>query len=243
MKERVQKILARAGYGSRRRCERLVEAGRVTINRQVAILGSKADGTQDDIRVDGERIAPQAELRYVLLYKPVGVLSSLRSQGGHRTVGDLVPLPERLFPVGRLDLESEGLLLMTNDGPLANRLTHPRYGHEKEYRVSLDRKPDERQLKAWREGVVLPDGRRTLPARVTLESDRAAGAWVRVVMKEGRKRQMREVAECLGLQVRRLIRVRMASLRLGNIPPGAWRLLTEKEIQRLRREAGLAPRG
>jgi 23S rRNA pseudouridine2605 synthase len=243
VKERVQKILARAGYGSRRHCEQLVQAGRVTINRQVAILGSKADGAQDDIRVDDERIAPQAELRYVLLHKPVGVLCSLRSQGGHRTVGDLVPLPERLFPVGRLDLQSEGLLLMTNDGALANRLTHPRYEHEKEYRVSLDRTPDERQLKAWRKGVVLPDGRRTLPAQVTLESGRPPGAWVRVVMKEGRKRQIREVAECLGLQVRRLVRVRMASLRLGNLSPGTWRLLTEKEIQRVRREAGLGLRG
>lgn len=241
MKERVQKILARAGYGSRRNCERIIEAGRVTVNRQVAVLGSKADRRQDDVRVDGDRIAPREELTYVLLYKPVGVLSSMRSQGGHRTVGDLLPLAERLYPVGRLDLDSEGLVLMTNDGRLTNRLTHPRYGHEKEYRVQLDCRPDERQLKAWRAGVVLPDGHRTRPAKVRVEGDRASGAWLRIVMKEGRKRQIREVAGALGLQVRKLIRVRMSTLQLGDLPPGGWRLLGGDEVRKLRREAGLKP--
>jgi 23S rRNA pseudouridine2605 synthase len=243
VKERVQKILAGAGYGSRRSCERLVEAGRVTINWQVAVLGSKADWQQDDIRIDGEKIAPKAELIYVLLYKPVGVLTSLRSQGGHRTVRNLISIPQRLFPVGRLDLNSEGLLLMTNDGQLANRLTHPRYGQEREYRVLLDRRPDERQLNEWRAGIALPDGHRTLPARVDVDAGCSSGAWLRIVMHEGRKRQIREVAGSLGLRVRRLVRVRMGCLRLGDLSPGGWRALGSDEIRGLRREAGLGPRG
>jgi 23S rRNA pseudouridine2605 synthase len=146
----------------------------------------------------------------------------------------MVPLPGHLFPVGRLDLDSEGLLLMTNDGELANQLTHPRYGHEKEYRVQVDRPPDARELATWRKGVVLPDGNQTLPARVAVEPVGPDGAWLRIVMREGKKRQIRAVAGLFGLRVRRLIRVRMASLTLGDLAPGEWRTLEADEIELLR---------
>lgn len=235
--ERLQKILARAGLASRREAERWIEAGRVTVNGRVARLGDKADPERDDIRVDGEPLRRPERPVYVALHKPRGVVSSLEPQGPRRTVRDLVDLPERVYPVGRLDLESEGLILLTNDGELANLLTHPRYGVEKEYRVLLNRLPDEEQLEAWRHGVVLPSGERTLPARVWVESQTPKGAWVRVVMKEGRKRQIREVAATLGLRVKRLIRVRIGTLRLGNLPSGAWRPLTDREVEALRSSA------
>ncbi len=232
--ERLQKILARAGFGSRRGCEELILSGRVTVNGRIAELGQKVDPEKDDIRVDGERLRSPKPFEYYLLHKPTGVLSSDQSQGGHPTVVDLVPSKERLHPVGRLDLDSQGLILLTNDGDLTHRLTHPRYGHEKEYRVLLERPPDRKQLTAWRRGVILADGYRTRPARVWVEKRAKDSAWVRVVMREGRKRQIRETAKALGLRVRRLIRVRIGPIRLGDLPVGAWRPLTPEEVQALR---------
>jgi len=233
--ERLQKVLARAGFGSRRGCEELIRDGRVSVNGRTAELGSSADAERDDIRVDGARLAAPVEPVYVLLHKPVGVLSAARPQGDRPTAVGLVDLPERLFPVGRLDLDSEGLLLLTNDGEMAQRLTHPRYGHEREYRVLFDRTPQALQLESWRKGIVLPDGARALPARVWVEREADQGAWVRVVMREGRKRQIRETARLLGLRVRRLIRVRMDGIVLGTMRPGEWRKLTPGEVAKLRR--------
>jgi 23S rRNA pseudouridine2605 synthase len=166
-----------------------------------------------------------------MLNKPAGVLSSLRSQGSKPTVRDLVKSEERLYPVGRLDLKSEGLLLLTNDGELTNHLTHPRYEHEKEYRVLLNRRPDKSQLDAWRRGVLLPDGSKALPTQCWLENDQTA--WLRVVMRQGRKRQIRETARVLGLFVRKLIRVRIGALKLGELKPGQYREISMAEIQRL----------
>ncbi len=237
--ERVQKILARAGLGSRRACEEWILAGRVTVNGRTAELGSRADPALDDIRLDGERLPAAVPTKYLLLYKPRGVETSMRSQSGRPTVRQLVPGERGLMPAGRLDVDSEGLMLLTNDGELALRLTHPRYGHEKEYRVLLDRRPDAAQLTAWRRGVVLPDGTRTHPAAVRVEGGVGQGAWVRVVMREGRKRQIRETARVLGLRVRRLIRTRVGPLLLGNLRPGMWRELTPAEVRRLRQVAGL----
>lgn len=233
MQERLQKVMARAGLGSRRQCEDLIRAGRVTVNGNIAALGSKVDEAVDEVRIDGERIAAAEPHVYLALYKPRGVLSSLRSQGGRPTVRDLVPSDQRLYPVGRLDMESEGLVLMMNDGEVAHRLTHPRFGHDKEYRVLLDSLPDLAQLTAWRKGVVLPDGTRALEALVTLEDSKTKGAWVRVVMREGRKRQIREVAASLGLNVQRLIRVRQGPIVLGELKPGEYRPLSRQEVEML----------
>lgn len=235
MEERLQKILARAGFGSRRACEELITQGRVTVNGKVAILGSKADPERDKILVDGRPLPKAQELVYVMLYKPRGVLSTVSAPDPRPTARDLIPLPGTLYPVGRLDVDSEGLLLLTNDGDLANRLTHPRYEHEKEYRVLVARLPDAEQLAIWRRGVVLEDGYRTRPAQVTVLGRHGKGAWLRVVLKEGHKRQIRETGKVLGLPVVKLIRVRMGPLRLGNLKPGQWRPLTPQEIQALKK--------
>lgn len=231
--ERVQKILARVGYGSRRANEELISAGRVKINGKVAVLGSKADLQRDIIMVDNQAVAKEQAPVYIALNKPTGVLSEVSQQETRQTVRDLVPVPGHLFIVGRLDLESEGLILLTNDGELANRLTHPRYGHEKEYRVLVASRPDARQLEAWRHGVVLEDGYRTAQAQVRLEGLSGKGAWLRVILKEGRKRQIREMGRMTGLLVLRIQRIRIGSLLLGEMKPGQWRNLRPDEIRAL----------
>jgi 23S rRNA pseudouridine2605 synthase len=233
MEERLQKILARAGYGSRRSCEELISAGRVAVNGKTAILGGKATAGQDRITVDGAPIQSAEKLVYIALHKPRGVLSAVSTADRRRTVRDLVDVPERVFPVGRLDVDSEGLILLTNDGELANHLTHPRFEHEKEYHVLVARQPDDEQLDAWRRGVVLEDDYRTAPARVGLIKNFGKGAWLRVVMTEGRKRQIREVGSRLGLPVVRILRVRIGSLELGSLQPNEWRYLSPPEVQAL----------
>ena len=236
--ERVQKILARAGFGSRRSSEELILAGRVRVNGKAAELGSKADAMKDSIQVDGQRIPNLPSPVYIALYKPQGVLSDIETHDDPRkTVRDLVPVAGHLFSVGRLDYESEGLILMTNDGELANELTHPRFGHEKEYRVLLSQKPDERQLEAWRHGIVLEDGHRTSPAQVRIESSAGKGVWMRVVLREGRKRQIREMGKQTGLMVQRIMRIRIGSLLLGDLKPAEWRNLRPEEIRLLKRRS------
>jgi len=236
MEERLQKILAQAGFGSRRASEVIIEAGRVRVNGQVAILGQKADSARDKITVDGRAVSVPQTLTYIALNKPRNVLSTVENEPGdtRQTVRDLIPLEGHLYPVGRLDFDSEGLVLMTNDGDLTNKLTHPRYGHLKEYRVLLARRPDQEQLATWRRGIVLEDGYKTAPAQVRFETTLGKGAWIRVIMGEGRKRQIREVGSLLGLPVARIVRVGIGELRLGNLKIGQWRYLTMEEIQALK---------
>jgi 23S rRNA pseudouridine2605 synthase len=211
MQDRLQKILAKAGYGSRRACEEFIIAGRVRVNGQLAELGQKADPTVDHISLDGKPLPKLEKLVYIALHKPRYVLSTVEREDddNRETVINLVDVRERVYPVGRLDLESEGLILLTNDGDLANKLTHPRYGHQKEYKVLVARHPDEEQLSAWRRGVVLEDGYKTAPAGVNLIQTYGKGAWLRVVMGEGRKRQIREIGTSLGLPIVRILRVRV----------------------------------
>jgi 23S rRNA pseudouridine2605 synthase len=228
--ERLQKVLAHAGIASRRRAEQLILQGRVTVNgRPVTQLGTKVDPSRDDIRVDGQRVHLTAHHVYILLNKPAGVLSTMHDPGGRRSLGDLVSARERLYPVGRLDADSEGLILLTDDGDLANRLTHPRYEHDKEYRVLVNGTPSDETLEAWRRGVVL-EGERTAPATVDVLRKGKDGTLLRVTMHEGRKRQIRSVAALLGHPVRELRRVRIGPLRLGSLQPGQWRHLTEQEM-------------
>jgi 23S rRNA pseudouridine2605 synthase len=241
MEERLQKILANAGYGSRRGCEEMITAGRVTVNGQVAHIGSKADIQKDQIRLDGKYLKPPEAFQYIALYKPRGVLSTVIAPDPRPTVRDLVPIQGTLYPVGRLDVDSEGLILLTNDGELANQLTHPRYGHEKEYRVLVARHPDEKQLTAWQHGVVMADGYRTAQARVEVESNSGKGTWLRVIMKEGRKRQIRDTCHQIGLPVVSIIRLRIGSLRLGNLKPKEWRYLTPFEINELKEGRKIKP--
>ena len=232
--ERVQKILARAGYGSRRASEELITSGRVKVNGQVAVLGSRADPNKDTITVDNQQIAREQEPIYIALNKPTGILSEVSPEEPRQTVRDLIPVPGHMFIVGRLDMESEGLILLTNDGELANKLTHPRYGHEKEYRVLVGQRPDSKQLDAWRHGVVLEDGYRTAPALVRMETVAGKGAWLRVILREGRKRQIREMGRQTGLPVLRILRIRIGSLLLGDLKPGEWRHLKPDEVRALR---------
>ena len=225
MKERLQKILARAGLGSRRACEELIRQGRVTLNGEPARLGQKGDPEHDYIALDGQQVRVDHRRICVALHKPWGVLSDEGDQSGLRG---------HLFPVGRLDLRSEGLMLLTNDGELAHLLTHPRYEHAKEYHVRVAGRPDDEALQRWRKGVHL-DGKRTAPARVSLIRGESNHTWLRVVLREGRKRQIRRVAAMLGHPVDRLIRVRIGPVHLGELEPGEWRRLTRRELERLER--------
>jgi pseudouridine synthase len=232
--ERVQKVLARAGFGSRRHCEELIRQGRVTVNGQAVKLGQKADPERDRITVDGQPVQIEQAFTYVALYKPRDVLSAERDDSGrNQTVRDLVPLSGHLYPVGRLDLNSEGLILLTNDGELANVLTHPRYEHPKEYRVDVEGHPDDETLDRWRRGLFL-DGRRTAPADVAVIGHKKDHTRLRVVLREGRKRQIRRIAAKLGHPVRRLVRVGIGPVQLGDLKPGEWRHLTGRELEKLR---------
>ena len=245
MEERLQKILAQAGFGSRRDCEELILAGRVKVNGAVAIIGQKADPAVDKIMFDGNPVKAPEQKVYIALHKPRMVLSVVEAERDdtRQTVRDLVPVKERLYPVGRLDFDSEGLILMTNDGDLANELTHPSKGHEKEYRVLVARHPDDKQLATWRRGVVLEDGYKTMPVDIRLDGMAGKGAWLRIVMREGRKRQIREIGSLIGLPVVRIVRVRIGALRLGTLKPKEWRYLTAEEITSLKsKSSSAAPR-
>jgi 23S rRNA pseudouridine2605 synthase len=226
--------MAQAGLGSRRVCETLITAGRVTVNGQPAELGMKADPKRDRILVDGQTIRLPESLVYIAINKPRGVLSAVSDPENRMTVRNLIDLPGNFYPVGRLDLDSEGLMFLTNDGELANKLTHPRFEHEKEYRVLVARRPDEEQLNTWRRGVVLPDGHKTLPAEVKIDKPFGKGMWLRVILREGHKRQIRETGSTLGLPVAKIIRVRIGSLLLGSLKLREWRYLTPDEIQSLK---------
>ncbi len=236
MKERLQKLMARAGLGSRRESEGVIAAGRVTVNGQVATLGDKADPEQDHIEVDGKPLRLQNEQKqYIMLNKPRGVLSSLEDElnEGRPTVREMVPLPGHLYPVGRLDKPSEGLMLMTNDGQLAHRLTHPRYEHEKVYLVTVDGDIPDAALDQWRRGVML-DGRITAPAPIEVLARNGSSTRLRIMLREGRKRQIRRISAEFGHPVRKLVRVRIGTLELGQLKTGDWRHLTPNEVAELK---------
>lgn len=248
--QRLQKILASAGLGSRRACEDILRQGRVRVNGQPARLGDSADPARDNITVDGKRVHVVALHTYIALYKPTNVISTVSDELERKTVRDLVPVEGHLVPVGRLDADSEGLVLLTDDGELTNLLTHPRYEHEKEYQVYVSGRPGSATLDRWRRGVELPDlddkthdGGRTLPALVEemRTKTRSDGTWLRVVIREGRKRQIRRVAGLLGHPVRQLVRVRIGPLRLGNLKTGEWRRLTAREIEDLKQISNPRP--
>jgi 23S rRNA pseudouridine2605 synthase len=234
--ERLQKILAQAGVASRRASETLIAAGRVTVNGQVVtVLGYKADPQRDVIAMDGQPLPrPSTQLVYIMLNKPRDVLSTASDEHGRCTVIDLVDIPERVYPVGRLDYKSEGLILLTNDGELAAKLTHPRSHVEKEYQVLVSGKPTALTLTRWRSGEVELEGKPTASAwveRLKVEGD---NTWLKIILTEGRKRQIRQVAQLLGHPVLKLERVRIGSLKLGHLKPGKWRHLNPIEVQQLK---------
>ena len=231
---RLQKVLAQRGYGSRRLCEELIESGRVRVNGEVAVLGRRIDPDHDLVEVDGHHVGVRPDLVYYLLNKPTGVVTTAKDPQGRRTVVELVPDEPRVFPVGRLDYDTEGLLLLTNDGELTNRLTHPRYGVEKEYLAEVSGIVSAGALRQLRDGVELDDGR-TAPAKVS-QPDRGV---LRIAIHEGRNRQVRRMCEAVGHPVTRLVRVRIGPLTDRRLAPGSWRPLTPAELKSL--EQAVAP--
>jgi len=232
--ERLQRVLARAGYGSRRSCEELIVKGRVTLNGTLATLGDRADPLEDEVRVDGLEVNLDPNVKYYALHKPAGIVTTMRDPQGRPDIRAFLPEEgPRVFPVGRLDRDTEGLLLLTNDGDLANALTHPRFGVEKEYLAEVDGVPTPKHVGRLRRGVDLEDGHaRAKSARVAGRSgDRGA---VRLVMTEGRKREVRRLLAAVGLPVMRLVRVRVGAVRLGDLSPGERRELTHDEVVSLR---------
>ena len=228
--ERVQKILARAGVASRRVVEDMISEGRVTVNGHVATLGDKADPDRDRITVDGTPVSVLPDAITYLLNKPAGTITTASDTHGRPTVVDLVPSEPRVFPVGRLDAETEGLLLLTNDGGMAHQLTHPSHGVEKEYLVHVRGVPKPGALRRLREGVQLDDGV-TAPAQAALVGDNL----IRLTIHEGRNRQVRRMCEAVGHPVRRLVRTRIGPLVDHTLEPGRWRLLSTEEVLDLQR--------
>jgi 23S rRNA pseudouridine2605 synthase len=232
--ERLQKVLATAGVGSRRQCEQLIEAGRVRVDdRVVTRLGTKVDPARQAIHVDGEPLVRPNRVYYAV-HKPRGVVSTSHDPAGRPRVVDLVPAKAgRLFSVGRLDASSEGLILVTNDGPLTNLLTHPRFGVEKVYQVEVVGHPDRHVLARLRRGIHLAEGcARVL--RVRVKRRRTKSTVLEMVLDEGRKRELRRVLARVGHKVQRLVRVAVGPVRLGNLPTGAYRVLTRDELRALR---------
>jgi 23S rRNA pseudouridine2605 synthase len=240
---RLQKLLAQAGFASRRGAERLIQAGRVTINGQPVVeLGVRADPARDRIAVDGRPIGRPDARRYVLLHKPPGYLTTRDDPRGRPRVFDLLPeLGVRLHSVGRLDYDAEGLLLLTNDGALTYRLTHPRHGVPRVYRVLVEGRADDAALAALRRGVVLEDGPARADAARRVGGPGPGGTWLELTLREGRYREVKRLCRAVGLSVRRLVRVAFGPLSLGGLPPGDWRDLTPGEVAALAGEP--PPRG
>lgn len=237
---RLQKVLAEAGIGSRRVNEELIVAGRVTVNGEVAVLGRRVHAETDIIVVDGVRVPTRAGLVYYVLNKPARVVSTVRDPEGRPTVVDLVPSEPRVYPVGRLDWDTEGLMLLTNDGTLTLRLTHPRFAVEKEYLVEVEGVPSRASLRALREGIDLDDGV-TAPARVQLSQAREDSAALTMVIHEGRNRQVRRMCEMVGHPVRRLVRTRIGPLADRGLKPGEWRKLDSADVRALYTATGTEP--
>jgi 23S rRNA pseudouridine2605 synthase len=226
--ERLQKVLARAGYGSRRRCEELIELGRVRVDGEVARLGRRVDPARERITVDGAPAPTAPGLVYFLLNKPAGVVTTAEDPQGRPTVLSLVPADPRVFPVGRLDRATEGLLILTNDGDLSQLLSHPSHGVEKEYLAQVHGDPSPQAVRRLREGVPLDDGV-TAPAKVS----RVAPGLLRVAIHEGRNRQVRRMCSAVGHEVIRLVRTRIGPLADSSLAPGEYRELTTTEVRRL----------
>ena len=238
--DRLQKVLARAGIGSRRVCEDYIVRRRIRVNGEVAILGRRVHPESDVIEFDRVIVTTRADLVHYLLNKPRGVVTTAHDPQGRQTVLDLLPSDQRIFPVGRLDLDSEGLIVLTNDGDLAQALTHPSLGVEKEYLAELRGIPTRAALRQLREGIELEDGP-TAPATVTLTDEHGGNAAISIAIHEGRNRQVRRMCEAIGHPVRRLIRVRIGPIADPALSSGDWRVLTQSEVRSLHGATGNRP--
>ena len=248
MPERLQKIIAHAGFASRREAEEMIRTGRVTVNgRVVTELGSKAEAGRDHVKVDGKLITHAEEHRYILLYKPKEVMTTVNDPQGRRTVIDLIRgIPERIYPVGRLDYHSEGLVLLTNDGELAFKVSHPKHGSVKTYHVKVRGVPDDRTIDKLQRGITI-EGKRTLPCeiarvRTTGRNSEEGNSWFEVKLREGRTQQIRKMFQAMGHPVAKLKRIAIGPISDPKLTPGVWRELTEKEVRMLERQKEARPR-
>lgn len=230
--DRLQKVMARAGLGSRRTCEDLISAGRVSVNGETAVLGRRVDPSVDEVALEGVVVALDPALVHRLLNKPTGVVTTAADTHGRPTVLELVPDEPLVHPVGRLDMDTEGLLLLTNDGSLTHRLTHPSFGVPKEYLAEVEGKPSRAAVRALRDGIELDDGP-SAPAKVSAVHDNV----LRITIHEGRNRQVRRMCEAVGHPVVRLVRTRIGPLHDSRLAPGEWRDLTNDELRELERAA------
>lgn len=238
---RIQKILADCGIASRRRAEEYITAGRVSVNGQTAQLGEKADPAADRITLDGKPIRKAEEPFYIMLHKPRGFITTMSDEMDRKCVAELIRgIPQRIYPVGRLDRESEGLLLMTNDGEFANAMMHPSGHVEKTYRVTVRPSISQEQIRKMAEGIVI-EGRKTAPAEVQILEQEPGRVVLQVILHEGRNREIRKICEALGLETARLKRTAFGPLKLGMLPTGKWRELSREEVSQLRAAAGLPP--
>lgn len=232
-KIRLQKHLSECGIASRRKAEELIEQGKVKINGHIASLGAKVDPKRDKVTVRGKAVVPVNEKIYIMLNKPRGYITTMRDELGRKNVSELTAdAGARLFPVGRLDRDSEGLLIMTNDGDFANKLTHPSSHVNKTYRVTVRGNADEEQILKMKEGILL-DGKKTLPCDCFVAERKADRTVLIFIIHEGRNRQIRRMCEAVGLEVMRLKRTEIAGVKLGMLPQGKWRPLNEREMSRL----------
>ncbi len=236
--ERLQKVLAKAGVGSRRAVEEMIAKGRIKVNGTKAILGKRVDPTKDVVEVDGSRVPLGADLRYYMLNKPEGVVSTADDPEGRPTVMDYLEVPDRLWPVGRLDIDTEGLIILTNDGELTHHLTHPSFEVPRTYLAEVKGSVKERTLRTLARGVDLEDGT-TAPAGVDLLDRMAGSALIEITIHEGRNRQVRRMFEAVGHPVARLARTAVGPVRLGRLKPGDLRRLSPEEVRSLYRACGL----
>ena len=235
---RLQKVLAEIGLASRRQSEEMIREGRVTVNGRAARIGEKVDPSRDHIKVDGRRVALPSEKLYLLLHKPKNTVTTLEDPEGRPTVLSLVKEKRaRLFPVGRLDYDAEGFLLLTNDGDLAHRLSHPSFRIPRTYRVKVKGKPSPEEIRKLSRGISLEDGP-TAPCRITFLRETRENAWMEMTLREGRNRQVKRMWEKMGYPVLKLKRVSFAGLALGNLQPGEYRALGPKELEKIRRMTG-----
>ena len=235
---RLQKFMADCGVASRRKSEELIEQGKVKVNGHIAHIGDKINPKKDLVTVHGKKINKTSQMKYIALYKPRGYITTVTDDRGRKTVMELVKgVNERIYPVGRLDKDSEGLLLLTNDGAFANALMHPSHHFAKVYRVTVRPSVNDEMLLKLRDGVEI-DGRMTAPCEVTVMSEEEGRVVLEFVLREGRNRQIRKMCEAVGLTVARLKRISIGSIKLGMMQPGQYRELSENEIKRLLRSAG-----
>ena len=236
---RLNKFLAEAGIASRRGSDEIIRAGRVTVNgNKPEEMGVLVDPESDEVKIDGRLVTLRRHSVYCMLNKPVGYLTTVTDPHGRKTVMELLKdIPERIYPVGRLDFDTDGLLLITNDGSLSNTLTHPRYQIEKEYRVEVRGNPTPNQLNVLESGILL-DGRLTSPAKINIDSVSSRKTSLLVTVKEGRKRQIRLMFRHIGFEVNGLTRLRIGPIHLGSLKGSCWRYLTETEVKKLRSVAG-----